>query len=330
MRRHLPGLALAAGIALAAWGLQGVEEALLGAPLVEALVLALVLGTLLRTFWTPDERWTPGIELAAKQLLEVAIVLLGASVDLPALLRAGPALAGAVVALVAVAIPAGILLGRALGLSAKHAVLVACGNGICGNSAIAAVAPVVDAKREEVASAIAFTAALGVVVVLTLPLLIPVLGLSHYQYGALAGMTVYAVPQVLAATFPVSTLSGEVGTLVKLMRVLLLGPTLLAVALAAGRRGGAKLSLARVLPWFIVGFVALAALRSLGALPPEVAGLAREVSRALTVAAMAALGLGVDLHDLWRAGRPVVLAASGSLLVLLALAAGLIRLLGIG
>ncbi len=104
-------------------------------------------------------------------------------------------------------------LGRAAGLPAKLAILVAVGNAVCGNSAIAAVAPVSRAKKGEVASASALTALLGVGVVLALPLLIPLAGLSHAQYGILAGLTVYAVPQVLAATSPVSALSGQLGTL---------------------------------------------------------------------------------------------------------------------
>src|SRR5205085_10254017 len=118
-------------------------------------------------------------------------------------------------------------------------VLVACGNAICGNSAIAAVAPVIGAESDDVASSIAFTAVLGVLVVLGLPLLMVPLGLSTYQYGVLAGLTVYAVPQVLAATLPVSALSGQVGTLVKLVRVLMLGPVVLGLSLARGRKARA-------------------------------------------------------------------------------------------
>ncbi|HEX2091322.1 MAG TPA: putative sulfate exporter family transporter [Longimicrobiaceae bacterium] len=331
MSKYLPGVGLAAAIGLAAWGIQRVEERVVGHAVIEALVIAILLGTVVRTFCAPGPRWAPGIDLTAKWILEVAIVLLGASVDLPALLRGGPALAALVVTAVFLGIATGVAIGRALGLSPELSVLVACGNGICGNSAIAAVAPVIGAEREEVASSIAFTAVVGVIVVLTLPLLIPLLGLSHYQYGVLAGMTVYAVPQVLAATFPVSTLSGQVGTLVKLMRVLLLGPTVLFFALRRGRRGeGARLSIGRVLPWFVVGFLFLAVLRSLGILPAQVAEPAREVSRWLTVAAMAALGLGVDVRDLGRVGRPVALAAGLSLVFLVVLAAGLIRGLGIG
>jgi uncharacterized membrane protein YadS len=115
-------------------------------------------------------------------------------------------------------------------------VLVACGNAICGNSAIAAVAPVIGATAREVASAIAFTAVLGVVVVLVLPLLIPALGLSATQYGVLAGLTVYAVPQVLAATAPLGSLSMQTGTPVKLVRVLMLGPLVLLLSLRIGPR----------------------------------------------------------------------------------------------
>ena len=136
--------------------------------------------------------------------------------------------------IVAVAIATSYGICRALGLPKKMSVLVACGNSICGNSAIAAVAPVIGAKPDDVASSIAFTAVLGVVVVLGLPLLVPVLDLSLTQYGTLAGLTVYAVPQVLAATLPIGELSNQVGTVVKLVRVLMLGPVVLGLALVRG------------------------------------------------------------------------------------------------
>jgi uncharacterized integral membrane protein (TIGR00698 family) len=270
------------------------------------------------------------VQFSAKQLLEVAVLLLGAAVDLPLLLRAGPALAIGIVLLVVLGIAVSVGIGRALGLPSKLAVLVACGNAICGNSAIAAVAPVIRARKEHVASSIAFTAILGVVVVVGLPLLAHPLGLSHYQYGVLAGLTVYAVPQVLAAAFPVSALSGEVGTLVKLVRVLMLGPVVLFFALRHREAGAQqRLALGRLVPWFIVGFLALAALRSTGLIGPALALPLRTLSSGLTIIAMAALGLGVDLRAISRVGRPVMLTVSGSLLVLVVLAVGLIRGLGI-
>ena len=342
VRGLAPGLALTLLVAAAAVGVAALEVRALGEPVIEALVVAILVGMAVRTLWTPPATFGPGVRFAGRELLEVAVLLLGVSVDLPLLLAAGPALAVGIVLLVVIGLAASYALGLALGLPRKLAVLVACGNSICGNSAIAAVAPVIDADPEHVVSAIAFTAILGVVVVLGLPLLMQPLGLSDYQYGVLAGLSVYAVPQVLAATFPVSALAGQVGTLVKLVRVLMLGPVVLFFALArrrslarsAGQQGGGAPSLpgvrvTRLVPWFIVGFLALAALRSAGLVPDALVGPARSVSGWLTIAAMAALGLGCDVRAVLRAGRPVVLTVTGSLVALLALSIALIHVLGI-
>lgn len=333
MSKYIPGAALSALIGLVAWGVQWIEERLVGHAVIEALVVAILLGTLVRTFWKPTGRWSPGISFTAKQVLEFAIVLLGASVSLPVLLQAGPVLIVSIVLLVVIGIIVSLALGRLLGLNPRLATLVAVGNSICGNSAIAAVAPVIKATPEDVASSVAITAVIGVVMVLGLPLLIPLLSFSFYQYGVLAGMTVYAVPQVLAATFPVSALSGQIGTLVKLVRVLMLGPVVVFFALRqrAGEAGkGLSIgSVGKLVPWFIIGFVLLAAIRSLGLLPAEVADPVREISRWLTIAAMAALGLGVDIRAVGKVGRPVALAVIGSLLALLVTAIALIFALSI-
>ncbi|MGO4525654.1 YeiH family protein [Microvirga sp. 2MCAF35] len=327
-----PGIVLCAAIAFAAMGLQGVEEHWTGRPWLEALVIAILIGTVVRTLWTPDRRWAPGIGFSAKTLLEFAVMLLGASISFQAVLDAGLGLILGIAVVVTLAIGASYGLGRWLGLPRRMAILVACGNSICGNSAIAAVAPVIGAKPEDVASSIAFTAVLGVIVVLTLPLLVPVLGLSATQYGVLAGLTVYAVPQVLAATVPVGLVSAQVGTLVKLVRVLMLGPVVIALSLIAGRATQeAKPSLAwsRLVPWFIVGFLGLALMRSIGLVPDAILRAIVPTATLLTVISMAALGLGVDLKVLRTVGARVTLAVTLSLLVLLAISLGLIRLLGI-
>jgi len=325
-RELSPGIILCVVVATLSWLIQRGEERAFGHAIIEALVVAIVLGMIVRTARALPARFAPGVAFSAKQILEVAVLLLGASVDLPELLRAGPALLVGIVAIVASGLTAGYWIGRMLGLAPKLAVLVACGNAICGNSAIAAVAPVIGADAKDVASAIAFTAVLGVVMVLGLPLLIVPLSLSHYQYGVLAGMTVYAVPQVLAATFPVSALAGEVGTLVKLVRVLMLGPVVLFFTLRTrkgeGRRGST--SIGRLVPWFIAGFVILAVLRSTGILPGYVAAPVRLVSGLLTIVAMAALGLGVDVRAVARAGSRVSLTVTLSLVTMLALSAGMI------
>ena len=331
--KHLPGIAICVVLAVVAMAFQAVETAWIGHPVIEGLVIAILLGMLVRTLVPLDARFQPGISFSAKQVLEFAIVLLGVSINLPALLKAGPIMLLAIVMVVFVGIFASSQIGQLCGLNPKLAILVAVGNSICGNSAIAAVAPVIGADKKDVASSIALTAVLGVIVVLSLPLLINLASLTLYQYGVLAGMTVYAVPQVVAATFPVSQISGEVGTLVKLVRVLLLGPVVLYFSIRyrnqqrAGQPTGFRLD--RFIPWFIIGFLALAITRSLGIIPAEVADPMREISRILTVIALAALGLGVDVRSLRQVGKPVALAVTGSLLVLLILSLVLIKVFGI-
>jgi uncharacterized integral membrane protein (TIGR00698 family) len=322
---------LCAAIALAAIGLEHIEEAWTGRPWLEALVIAILLGTILRTVWTPRARWTPGIGFSAKILLEIAVVLLGASISFQAVVQAGFGLILGIAIVVALAIGASYGLCRGLGLPKRMAVLVACGNSICGNSAIAAVAPVIGAKAEDVASSIAFTAILGVIVVLALPLLVPLFSLSETQYGVLAGLAVYAVPQVLAATLPVGIVSTQLGTLVKLVRVLMLGPVVIGLSLAMGRDGATRpgFSLNRFVPWFIIGFLALAALRSTGLIPDVVLQAIMPLATILTVISMAALGLGVDLKVLGRVGGRVTLAVTLSLIVLIGISMVLIRLLNI-
>lgn len=194
VRSLLPGLLLCGAVTLAAALLQGAEERLFGRAWLEALVLAILIGTAVRTAWTPGARWESGVAFGAKTLLEVAVVLLGASVSVQTLVAVGPGLLAGIAGVVAAAIALSYGIGRALRLPRRMAILVACGNSICGNSAIAAVAPVIGADGEDVASSIAFTAVLGVIVVLALPLAVPLIHLSGMQYGVLAGLTVYAVP----------------------------------------------------------------------------------------------------------------------------------------
>jgi uncharacterized integral membrane protein (TIGR00698 family) len=330
--RLIPGTALCVAIAGMASLLGRAEHALLGRAWIEPLVLAILLGTAVRAAWSPGPVWKEGIAFSARQVLEVAIVLLGVTLDLPLLLHAGPVLAIGIVLAVGAALAAGYAFGRLLGLRWRLAMLVAVGNAICGNSAIAAVAPVIGAEPDDVASSIAFTAVLGVAVVLSLPALIGPLGLTDFQYGVLAGLTVYAVPQVLAATLPVSMLSGQVGTLVKLTRVLMLGPVVLGLSIARRRRGadtGARPSIGRLVPWFIVGFLLLAAVRATGVVPAPLVDAARVASGTLTIVAMAALGLGVDVRVLGRVGGAVTATALGALGILLSISLGLVKGLGI-
>ena len=196
-----------------------------------------------------------------------------------------------------------------------------------------------------VAASIAFTAVLGVLVVLGLPLLVPLLGLSPMQYGVLAGLTVYAVPQVLAATAPVAALSVQVGTLVKLVRVLMLGPVVLMLSLGASRlreetdeaapgvtagdrpaRAGLAIHAGAVVHPRLPG---ARGPRSAGLVPQVALAPMSETANVMNRGSMAALGLGVDVRSVAKAGARVTLAVVASLVALGAVSLGLIRVLGL-
>jgi uncharacterized integral membrane protein (TIGR00698 family) len=331
----VPGIALCCAIAGVAMLLQRLEEQALGHPYVEALVIAILLGIVVRSLWQPGKLWSGGIDFSAKTLLEIAVMLLGAAISIGAIIGSGPALLAGIAITVAAALAASYAISRALGLPQRVSILIACGNSICGNSAIAAVAPVIGADGDDVASSIAFTAILGVIVVLGLPLFIPLLQLSETQYGVLAGLTVYAVPQVLAATVPISAVSAQLGTLVKLVRVLMLGPVIILLSLLRSRLNLSGGSTARrvgwrvLIPWFITGFLLLAALRSLGLVPTVLLTPIAIATKWLTIISMAALGLGVDVRIVSRVGGRVTAAVVASLTVLIAISSGLIWILRI-
>jgi len=332
--RLVPGIALCVAVTGLALLLQGVEARIAGEVYLEALVLAILLGVAIRSAWHPGDFWQPGIEFSAKILLEIAVVLLGAAVSARTVLALGPELLVGIVAIVAISILFSYAICRLLRLPRRMAILIACGNSICGNSAIAAVAPVIGADGDDIAASIAFTAVLGVIVVLFLPLLVPVLRLSLTQYGVLAGLTVYAVPQVLAATLPIGALSNQVGTVVKLVRVLMLGPVVLAVSLLFARpHDGATTSrlpdLRHIVPWFIAGFLAVLLLRSTGAIPARLLGPLKFTAATLTTISMAGLGLGVDVRVVAKAGVRVTAAVTISLIALGAISLVLIRVVGI-
>jgi uncharacterized integral membrane protein (TIGR00698 family) len=314
----LPGLGLAFGVTALALGAETLQEGLLGVRYVDGLVLAILAGTLIHTLFGLNMRFAAGVQFASKTVLEVAVVLLGGTISAAALAQAGIELIAAVAVVVLLALTASYLVGRWLGLDDRLATLVACGNSICGNSAIMATAPVIEAPAEDVAASIAFTAALGIVVVLLLPLAFGALGLTQWQYGVVAGLSVYAVPQVLAATGPVGVMSTQVGTLVKLMRVLMLGPVVLFVGLRHGRQGVVRFSL--LVPWFIVGFMLAMAARSFGLLPEPTLQPLQQASSCLTLISMAALGLSVDLRTVLSSGGRVLAAGFISILVLMGLA----------
>ena len=307
---------------------------------LETVALSILLGVVARLLFPSRPAWMPSIAFSAKNVLEVAVVLLGASVSLKLFGAIGPWLLMGVAAAVGLSLAGSYILGRLLGLSRNEATLVACANSICGNSAIAAVAPVIHADAEDVVASVTFTAVLSIVVVVGLPSLAPLLHLSPIAYGVLAGLTVYAVPQVVAATAPVGAVAMQVGALVKLTRVLVLAPAIAGVAALlkaypnAATAGTMDLrttsSGSRMpVPWFVMSFVLLMLLRATGLLNEGLSHGAAQLSIWLTGLSMAALGLMVDVRTVFRAGSRISATATLSILLLGGISCLLIRLLGL-
>ncbi len=318
----IPGTLAAIGITvLSQFAVLG-ERAVTGFELLDGLVIAIILGTLCHTMFGLRPSLKPGVAFSSKILLELAIVLLGASISVATVADAGSRMIFVVAGTVLLSLAISYCICRLLGLHDQLATLVACGNSICGNSAIVAAAPVIGARSDDIAASIAFTAALGIVVVLGLPPLFSASHLSKWQYGVLAGMTVYAVPQVLAATAPIGVASVQIATLVKLMRVLMLGPVVLLLRLKNGNDRASRPSLTHLVPWFIVGFFAMMLLRSFDLIPATILNLAKAGSSYLTIVSMAALGLSVNMRTVFASGGRVLLAGILSMCALTCLSLG--------
>ena len=193
----------------------------------------------------------------------------------------------------------------------KLATLVGVGNSICGNSAVAVVAPVIKANSTQIGAAIGISAILGATQIILLPLLVPAFGLEDFQYGIVAGLSVYAVAQVVAASSIVSSLSADVATLVKLTRVILLAPLVLVLRILFKTEQEEKSdsnlisNILKFLPWFVIGFILLALLRSTEIIDQGIGLDIRSIAKFLFVLSMIAIGLTVDIKEIVKVGPKV-------------------------
>nr|WP_294914636.1 putative sulfate exporter family transporter [uncultured Neokomagataea sp.] len=315
----LPGIVLCLLVTGGAYSLAKAEHLLFHYSGIEAMNLAILIGAATQHIIKAPPQTESGILFCAKPILEAAILLLGASMSLSTLQHASPYLLVGILALVTITLSLGLTIGLTLKLPFSQAALIACGNAICGNSAIVAVAPLLKAKSSDIAACITFTALLSIIVVLALPLCAPFLGMNAHAYGIFAGLIVYAVPQVIAATHPIGLTAMQTGMFVKLGRVLLLGPVCCALALIHRHRTNAPehISLARLLPWYIPGFLILMLCRSAGLIPDQALSPLQHSATFLTVLAMAALGLRINVHAVFQNTLKLLSAATLSVITLI-------------
>ncbi|MFB6080146.1 MAG: YeiH family protein [Haloferacaceae archaeon] len=319
----LPGLLLLGAVA-------GLSRLIGGfVPLVSPLVIAIGLGALVgNTVGRPE--WARAGLGTHKLLLETAIVLLGVSFSLDAIVRAGPTLAGLVVGLVAFGLVLVEALSRLVGLDGRLGSLLAAGSSICGVSAIAAASPACNAEDGEVAHAAATILLFDAVTIVAFPALGRALNLDPRPFGIWAGLAMFSTGPVAAAGFAYSAVAGRWATITKLTRNALIGVVagLFSLRYAVGRNGNGRGWSPRQIwadfPKFLVGFLALAALSSAGAIPPAAKAPLATVSDGLFLVAFAGLGFDIRYERMRDAGLRPVAVVGITLLVVGTLAFGLV------
>lgn len=260
-------------------------------------------------FLNDEPKCTAGIGFASKRILQLGVILLGAAVTLAEIAALGWATAALVVGAVTATIAIGWSIGRAGKLSSAHAVLSAGAVAICGASAAMAIASVLpqtkDSERNLILTVVGVTT-LSTMAMVIYPSLTHLLGLSDMRAGIFLGATIHDVAQVIGAGFIVSEEAAEVAAVVKLMRVTLLAPAVLAIALIFSRSSGNAGATGRAFPLFLIGFAALMVANSFGLISTEIRAFFGDASRWSLVAAVSALGVKTSLKDLFEVGpRPV-------------------------
>lgn len=322
---------------------------------ISTAIIAILVGLALRNTLALPDSLKIGCKHIIKKLIPVAIVFTGAGLNLGHIAAIGLSALAVVLLCISTGMLAGYYVGRLLGLNWKTALLLGTGTSICGNSAIAAVAPLIDAEEDDLVLSIATVNLFGLLAMLAWPVVGGLMQLSDQAFGIWAGTSIHAVPQVVAAGFAFSPEAGTLATLVKLVRVTMLAPLVFILAVvyakshaaSASTRIGLTVRYARLVPWFVWGFVGLAIVNTLGLLPTlefrlmdflaggdaersfsvSLETLMTRTGKLLLALAMAAIGLEVNLRMLGRVGQRALLAGLLSTAVLGLASLALITLL---
>lgn len=308
----LPGLVLClVGTAVA----MGINYAL---PAVSPLLIAILLGAILANIVVLPQRVRPGLTFSSKKVLRVGIALLGLQLLLSDIAGLGWKIIVLVVVLVFLGIAGTMYAGRLLGIGWTQRILIACGFSICGAAAVAAVEGVTEAEEEEVLTAVALVVVFGTVMIPAVPLSAQLLGLSPTDAGLWAGASIHEVAQVVAAGGAIGGAALSVAVVVKLARVLMLAPVVAALGVRQRRIAGRNRDTNRppLVPLFVLGFLACAALRSTDLIPAGLLDYAKHFQTAALTTAMFALGAGIRIATIKKVGvRPFALAAVSTLWV---------------
>jgi len=306
-KANWPGALLCFGLA--------VPAAFLGQllPVAGSAVIGMLLGMVLAAAVKRPALFEAGITDSGKRVLQGAIVLMGFQMDLSQVLGLGAKSLALVLTVIAAVLLAAWLLGRLLRVEREPHILIGVGAAICGGSAIAASAPIIKADSQQVAGAISTIFLFNVLAVFLFPLLGHVLGMSDLRFGMWAGSAITDTSSVVAAGYSFSDAAGNIATVVKLTRTLMIIPVACALALLqvrkdrAARSGNSGFSLAQTFPWFVAAFFSASVLNTLGLFPESMTAFWGRAGKFCITAAMVAIGLNTNLRALLAQGRRALL-----------------------
>ena len=317
MLKFIPGILLSVGVAALACFI----ESLLPIHLIGSAVIAMFIGMSVNHFLKDRKVLSAGLKFTSKKILKFAIILLGLSLNITTILTVGKMSLTVMIFTLLTCFGGGHFIGRALGLNWKLSNLISAGTGICGGSAIAAIAPTIDADDSDVAYAMSATFLFDMAMIVLFPIMGRALGMSDQAFGIWAGTAVNDTSSVVATGYAFSEAAGDFATMVKLTRTLAIIPTVVTFAFiqlrlkrketlttsGSGDALKANFSISKIFPWFILGFLAMSVVASVFPIPAAVVSGTKRISKFQMVCALAAIGLNTSFSSMKKAGiRPMI------------------------
>ncbi len=335
--RILPGLAFALAMAVAAIVLAD-QVAINEEKVISEVIIAILIGLLIKAFIKMPAVFAPGIDFSFKKIIKVAIVLMGLNFSIAVVFRTGLSVLAVIIVSIIAAMILMELMWRLLNIRPSLARLIGIGTAICGASAIIAAAPIIDeADDSDITYAVATITIFGLLAIFVYPVLASFLQLSEFQYGRWVGVAIHETAQVLAAGFAIGNEAGEVATIVKLTRTVMLLPVIFSFIQVRQRGKASDQAFSRMLsafPVFILGFLGFAVLRTAGDvliidsdLWTTMLTAFNQLSKFLIVVAMAGVGLTTDLTKIKKLGLKPLIAGLIASIFLGVFSLGLFQLL---
>lgn len=305
---RVPGILVTAIIAIPAW-IIGEKFPIIGSP-----VLGILFGMILAFFKRPQALET-GITYTSKKLLQYSIILLGFNMNLYSVLKVGRQTIVLMLFTLTATFLSAYFIGKLLKVEKNTNILIGVGTAICGGSAIAATAPVIQADDEDVARSISTIFLFNVIAAFLFPFLGHLFQMTDYHFGLWAGTAVNDTSSVVAAGYSFSNAAGNLAVIVKLTRTLMIIPVTLVLALFVSRNKAkdskVNYSLSKIFPWFILGFVAASIISTFLPIPDAAKDFLVKAGKYIIVMAMSAIGLNTNLVKLVKNGlKPIILGLS--------------------